>query len=190
MRKETAKMSFESNNPTNESESLEVDLDPLQRAGILLLILAVIFASIGYFVSPHDEAGKPILLLPEVKQMEAYRRSSLAWIEDFHNLDRQVTTIDANQQGDLFSQSREAQSALQLAVQLAQEIDRTEFPPSAVSLHEQMAATSLAYLEAARAMMIWVGAPEASKWAQLDQNLVLARQSLETLEKSKWLEIH
>jgi hypothetical protein len=182
-------MAFESNNPGNETETLEVKLDPLQRAGVLLLVLAVIFSFIGYFVSPHDEAGKPILLLPEVKQMEAYRRSSFQWIEDFHALDSQITTIAANQQGDLFAQSREAQSALQLSVRLAQEIDRTAFPPSAVSLHEEVVSTSLGYLEAARKMMIWVGAPEDSKRAPMDENLQLARESLKTLEKSKWLEI-
>lgn len=181
-------MAFETNNPGSDPETLEVKLDPLQRAGVLLLVLAVVFSAIGYFVSPHDEAGKPILLLPEVKQMESYRRSSLQWIEDFHSLDGQIATIAANQQGDLFSQSRQAQAALQLAVQLAQEIDRTIFPPSAVSLHEELVSTSLGYLEAARKMMIWVGAPEEPKRVQMDENLSLARQELETLEKSKWLE--
>ncbi len=181
-------MAFEPNSPGSETEVLEVKLDPLQRAGVLLLILAVVFSAIGYFVSPHDEAGKPILLLPEVKQMESYRRSSFRWINDFHSLDRQIVTIAANQQGDLFSQSREAQAALQLAVQLAQEIDRTSFPPSAVSLHEELVSTSLGYLEAARKMMIWVGAPEDPKHAEMDNNLSQARQALKTLEKSKWLE--
>jgi len=183
-------MSFESNNPATEPETLDIDLDPFQRAGILLLALAVIFSSIGFFVSPHDITGKPILLLPEVKQMEGYRRSSIQWIEEFHSQDRQMTTIAADQQGDLFSQSREAQIVLQLAVRLAQDVDRTAFPPSAVSLHEDMVSASIYYLEAARAMMIWVGAPEDSKRAQLDQTLALARQSLEILEKNKWLRTH
>lgn len=182
-------MAFESNNSGGETETLEVQLDPIQRAGVILLVLAVVFSSIGYFVSPHDEAGKPILLLPEVKQMEAYRRFSSQWIEDFHKLDSQIASIAANQQGDLFAQSRDAQNALQLAVQLAQEIDRTAFPPSAISLHDELVSTSLAYLEAARKMMVWVGAPEEQKRTQMDENLRLARQSLEMLEKSKWLEI-
>jgi hypothetical protein len=102
--------------------------------------------------------------------------------------DNRITTIAANHQGDLFSQSQEAQVALQQAVSLAQEIDRTTFPPSAVSLHEEMAATSLGYLDAARAMMIWVGAPEDSKHSEMDQKLALARQLLESLEKNIWLE--
>ena len=182
-------MAFESNNPGDHPDTLEVKVDSLQRAGILLLVLAVIFSVIGYFASPHDETGKPILLLPEVKQMEGYRRSSFHWIEDFRTLDRQIVTITANQQGDLFSQSREAQSALQLAVQLAQDIDRTAFPPSAVSLHEELVSTSLQYLEAARKMMVWVGAPEEPKRAEMEETLHQARLSLESLEGSKWLEI-
>jgi hypothetical protein len=122
--------------------------------------------------------------------MEGYQRSSRQWINNLQSLDRQIATIAANQQGDLFSQSQEAQSALQQAVNLAQEIDRTAFPPSAVSLHDEMAATSLSYLDAARAMMVWVGAPEESKRSQMYEKLALARQLLDTLEKSIWLENH
>jgi hypothetical protein len=182
------KMAYESNNNAVDTDGLTLELDPMQRAGILLLLLAVVFSTMGYFASPHDATGKPILLLPEIKHMETYQRSSRRWIEDFQSLDRQITTIAANQQGDLFSQSREAQSALQLTVNLAQEIDRTTFPPSAVSLHDEMAATSLSYLDAARAMMIWVGAPDESQSSQMNEKLAFARQLLETFEKSIWLE--
>ena len=43
-------MAFESNNPGDHPDTLEVKVDSLQRAGILLLVLAVIFSVIGYFV--------------------------------------------------------------------------------------------------------------------------------------------
>ncbi|NMC34078.1 MAG: hypothetical protein GYA36_16705 [Veillonellaceae bacterium] len=181
-------MAFEPNNPPEETETLEVHLDTFQRIGVLLLVFAVIFSVIGYFVSPHDEDGKPILLLPEVRQMETYRRSANGWIQTFQALDSQIASVAANQQSDLFAQSREAQNALQQAVRLAQEVDRTAFPPSAISLHDDLAGTSLAYLEAARKMMIWVGAPEETNRAQLDTALITARQSYQTLEKNKWLE--
>lgn len=183
-------MAYESNNQSKESDALEVHLDTFQRIGVLLLVFALIFSVIGYFVSPHDEDGKPVLLLPEVRQMETYRRSANEWIQDFRALDSQIATIAANQQSDLFSQSREAQTALQQAVQLAQEVDRTAFPPSAISLHDDLAATSLTYLEAARKMMIWVGAPKETNRSQLDTSLSAARQSFETLENNKWLEAH
>lgn len=189
MLKEVEKMAFESNPVEDQPGTWEVKLDSLQRAGVLLLVLAVIFSVLGYLVSPQDESGKPILLLPEVKQMEAYRRSSLRWVEDFRALDGQMLRIVANPQGDLFSQSREAQSALQMAVQLAQEIDRAAFPPSAVSLHEELVSTALQYLEAARKQMVWVGAPEESKRADMEESLSQARLILQSLEESKWLEI-
>jgi hypothetical protein len=183
-------MAFESNNQPGESEAFEVHLDTFQRIGVLLLVFALIFSVIGYFVSPHDEDEKPVLLLPEVRQMETYRRSANRWMQGFQALDSQIATIAANQQVDLFSQSREAQKALQQAVSMAQEIDRTTFPPPAISLHDDLAATSLVYLEVARKMMIWVGAPEGTNRSQFDATLVGARQSYETLEKNKWLEEH
>lgn len=120
--------------------------------------------------------------------MELYRRAAFSWIDAFQMLDSRIATISANSQADLFAQSREAQNVLQLAVRLAQEIDRMEFPPSAVSLHEELVSTSLAYLESARVLMKWVGAPEESNLAALEQDLENARQFREQLEKSKWLE--
>lgn len=181
-------MAFESNNQPEPSETYEIQLDSFQRVGVLLLGFAILFSVIGYFVSPHDENGRPILLLPEVRQMEAYRRSAHRWIQSFQELDREIATIMGNQQSDLFSQSREGQKALQQSVQLAQEIDRMAFPPSAIRLHDDLATTALAYLEASRLMMIWVGAPEETNRAQLETALSAARQTLENLEKSKWLE--
>jgi hypothetical protein len=38
-------------------------------------------------------------------------------------------------------------------------------------------------------MMVWIGAPEEPKRAEMEENLHQARLSLESLEGSKWLEI-
>ena len=181
-------MSCASNDPGGGvAEAYEIELDRLQRVGIVLLILAVFFTAIGCLVSPCDAAGIPILLLPEVQQMQAYRRSCRGWAADFHNLDRQITTAAGDRSGDLFSQSHQAQAALLMAVQLAQAVDRTPFPPVAVSLHAELSATSLAYLEAAQALMVWIGAPEDEKRAQVEESLELARHSRAILEQSQWL---
>jgi hypothetical protein len=181
-------MSFMPNNSPQQIEEAEISLDLVTRAGLALLILAIIFSALGYFISPHDGDGKPVLLLPEVKRMESYQRSAQTWIENMQILDSQIATISANSRADLFSQSSQAQNALQLAVHLAQEIDRTEFPPSAVSLHEELVTVSLAYLEATRLLMKWVGDPEDGNLTALEEYLGNARQARERLEKSKWLE--
>ena len=170
-----------------QQETYEIELDRLQRIGAVLLILAVLFTIIGTLVSPRDAAGSPVLLLPEVQQMEVYRRSCRRWVADFHSLDRKIATAASDRSGDLFSQSHQAQAALLLAVQTAQAVDRAPFPPAGFSLHTELSAASLAYLDAAQALMIWIGSPEDAKRAQVEENLELARQSLADLEQSQWL---
>ena len=66
------------NNPC-ETE-IRISEDKLQKFGLILLGFAVLFTIIGAFVSPLDEQGKPVLLLPEVKAVEDYRRSAQTWI--------------------------------------------------------------------------------------------------------------
>jgi nucleotide-binding universal stress UspA family protein len=95
--------------------------------------------------------------------------------------------ITADQQGDLFSQSRSAQQTLQHAVELAQQVDRTRVPPIGMGMQEQMLSTTLSYLEAARSALQWVSAPEQENQDQAIQLLEDARQMKSELEKNKWL---
>ena len=79
--------------------------------------------------------------------------------------------LAAQQQGDLFSQSRSAQQTLQHAVELAQEVDRTKVPPIGMGLHEQLLSTTMSYLEAARSALQWVSAPDKNNLDQAVQKL-------------------
>jgi hypothetical protein len=176
-----------SSNDEYTPEPVEIRMDTFQRLGLVLLVLAIVFSAIGYFVSPLDEAGKPILLSPEVEQFETFRRAGLQWLDEYREMDRQMGIAMGNRGDDLFAQSREAQTLLQWAVRLAQDIDQAAYPPAAVSLHEDLRTTSLAYLETARKMMAWVGVPDGQRRAQLEGCMLLARQALGVLEKSKWL---
>ena len=167
---------------------IQISEEKLQKSGWILLSLAVIFTIIGAFVSPLDELGKPVLLLPEVKAVEDYRRSAQAWISELKVLDGEIAqVISAREQGDLFSQSRSAQQTLQHAVELAQQVDRTRVPPIGMGLHEQMLSTTLSYLEAARSALQWISAPDQKNQDQAIQILADARQLKSELEKNKWL---
>jgi len=173
----------------NQSDpEIHISEEKLQKLGWILLSLAVIFTIIGALVSPLDEQGKPVLLLPEVKAVEDYRRSAQAWISELTVLDGEIAhVIAAEQQGDLFSQSRSAQQTLQHAVELTQQVDRTRVPPIGMGLHEQFLSTTLSYLEAARSALQWVSAPEQKNQDQAIQILEDARQLKSELEKNKWL---
>ncbi len=62
------------NNPGNPE--IHISEEKLQKFGLVLLGIAVLFTIIGAMVSPLDDQGKPVLLLPEVKEVEDYRRSA------------------------------------------------------------------------------------------------------------------
>ena len=64
------------NNPGNPE--IHISEERLQKFGLILMGIAVLFTIIGAFVSPLDEQGKPVLLLPEVMEVENYRRSAQA----------------------------------------------------------------------------------------------------------------
>jgi hypothetical protein len=83
---------------------IQVSEEKLQKFGWILLGVAVLFTMIGVFVSPLDDQGKPVLLLPEVKAVEDYRRSAQSWISELVVLDGEIAhVIAADQQGDLFT---------------------------------------------------------------------------------------
>ena len=174
------------NNPSEPE--IQISEEKLQKLGWILFGLAVFFTIIGALVSPLDDQGKPVLLLPEVKAVEDYRKAAQSWISELNILDGEIGhIIAADQQGDLFSQSRSAQQTLQHAVELAQQVDRTRVPPIGMGMHEQMLSTTLSYLEAARSALQWVSAPEQENQDQAIQLLEDARQMKSELEKNKWL---
>lgn len=174
-------------NNANDPE-IQISEEKLQKLGWILFGLTVIFTIIGAVVSPLDTFGKPVLLLPQVKAVEDYRRSAQVWISELTILDGEIAhVIAAEQQGDLFSQSRIAQQTLQHAVELTQKIDRTRVPPIGMGLQEQMLSTSVRYLEAARFALQWISVPEQKNRELATQQLENARQGKSELEKNQWL---
>jgi len=177
------------NNPVEPE--IQISEEKLRRLGWILLGLAVVFTIIGAFVSPSDGQGKPVLLSPEIKDVEEYRQSAKGWISELTILDGEIANIlSAQQQGDLFSQSRSAQQTLQHAVTLAQEVDQGKVPPIGVGLQEKMLSTTMSYLEAARGALQWISVPEQKNQGQAIQILEDARQLKSELENNKWLISH
>ena len=174
---------------SNQSKpEIHISEEKLQKFGLVLLGIAVLFTILGAIVSPLDDQGKPVLLLPEVKEVEDYRRSAQKWISELTVLDGEIAhIIAAEQQGDLFSQSRSAQQTLQHAIELTQQVDRTRVPPIGMGLHAQMLATTLSYLEAARSALQWVSAPDKNNLDQAVQKLKDSRKMKSSLEDNQWL---
>ena len=170
---------------------IEISEERLQRIGIILLAALILFAVIGAFASPRDENGKPVLLLPEVKAFEDYRRSALSWLEQMRLLDTEIAGVLGEQaSGDLFTRSRQTQKMLQRAVSLAKEIDQAKVPAAAAGIHDLLSETGLSYLDAARLTMRWVGAPEEATRAAIEEKLEQSRKTRSALQENQWLQTH
>ncbi len=184
-------MTFQPNDAFQRSDEIALSQEQLQKIGIVLLCLVVLLSIVGYFASPRDRDGKPILLSPEVKAVEDYRRSAQSWLDQLQLLNSQVAGVmQTENQGDLFTQSRQAQEMLQHAVDLAKQVDQTQTPAAALGYHEQMYTASMAYLEAARAAMRWVSAPEQLRKDDAQTKLSQAQAARKTLEDNAWMGTH
>ena len=181
----------QSNQGSRYDQEISLSQEQMQKMGLIILCLAVILSSIGGFVSPYDNQGKPILLLPEVKAVEDYRRSAQSWTEQLRTLDGEIASLmESDSQGDLFTQSRQAQQMLEHAVALAKKVDQTQTPAAAMGFHEQLYSAAMAYLEAARSAMRWVSAPEPNRKADAESKLEQARSARKVLEANQWIRGH
>ena len=141
----------------------------------LLLPLALILTIVGALSSPRDDQGQPLLLLPDVKAVEDYRLSMSSATTNMQLLDGEIAALLAGQNSDLFTQSRQAQTAFEHALRIAQEIDVQSTPPALDGLRGAAAGTASAYLEAARLALRWVSLPQEANRTAAENGLAQAR---------------
>ncbi len=167
---------------------IRISEEKLHKFGLILAGLALLFTLIGALVSPLDDQGLPVLLLPEVKAIETYRQAARGWLVAMGSLDGEIAgVISADQTGDLFSRSRAAQQTLERAVGLMQQVDRAQVPPVGMGLHDQMRLAARTYLDAARGALQWISAPEEVGKTRAEVTLKEARRLKAALEKNPWL---
>lgn len=167
---------------------MEIEIRRETATTIVVSLLLLIFGLIGYAASPRDDAGRPVLLLPDVRAVEEYRRSVSGWAERWRALDTSLQEIvagDAN--SDLLAVSRKAQRTFEQTVALAREVDAAESPASLLGLREQASASALAYVEASVAVARWVSAPSVENRDAAQQALVGAGRALSALEQNEWV---
>ena len=156
---------------------------------VWILLLLVIVLGLGLGISPRDRDGRPLLLLPDIKAVEDYRRSLVGWHTRLAELDGQIARVLSNDYGgDLFSQSSDGQKTLNETLQVLQEIDQTAATPAAVPARELALNAASATLSAAQSALIWVSAPTPANLGSAQQALDTAHTTLSILEASQWME--
>jgi hypothetical protein len=156
----------------------------------LLIILAflMIFGLIGWAVSPEDESGQPLLLLPGVKEVEEYRRKANSWTEDMKLLDGRLAVLLNGNTSSLYTQSKNAQDLFSDYVALVQDIENTEAPAALTGLKNMLSNSSNAYINACQSALIWVSNSSAENLVYTEQLVDTAQDLLRELESSTWMD--
>jgi hypothetical protein len=154
----------------------------------LVVPLVAILLGIGWFASPRDEDNRPLLLLPDVKAVEEYRRLANRWRDELRLVDGEIALTLAGDTSDLFGQSRQAQNTLEHSLRIIQEIDRRDAPATLVGLQEELRRVSQSYLEASRLALRWLSLPDQAHHEAAQNKLVESRNVLSEMEASQWLE--
>ena len=165
------------------TDPVEIPLSPV----VLAALLGLAVLTLGWANTPLDASRRPVLLLPDVKAVSDYQRSTSGWIEQFHLLDGGVSGLLDTQPAGLFSQARTAQEVLERALRLSQEIDRQAAPLSLSGLQSAYRSASAAYLDACRLALRWVSLQDPADWQAAQQSLADARAEVEKLEANQWL---
>ncbi len=154
----------------------------------LLIPLIVILLGIGWFASPRDENNRPLLLLPDGKAVEEYRRLANHWRDELRLVDGEIALTLAGDTTDLFGQSRQAQNTLEHNLRIIQEIDKHDAPATLIGLQEELKLVSQSYLESSRLALRWLSLPDQANHEMAEKKLVESRNMLTDMEASQWLE--
>lgn len=154
---------------------------------LLVVSLMVVLGGLGYRVSPRAADGRPMLLLPNVRSVETYRRQAVRWVGDWRELDEHIRSMLTRTSGELLEQSRLAQSDFETAVELARQVDRQDAPPAVFGLRDQAAQTATAYVDATAALNRWLSAPSEENRAALDETYQRASNALTAIQANKWI---
>ncbi|MCP4534754.1 MAG: hypothetical protein GY831_26480, partial [Delftia sp.] len=85
-------------------------------------------------------------------------------------------------------QTQAVDGLLSRSVRLAESIELSRAPAALAGLRTMLAGTSLAYLEASRAVADWVGAPTPDRLAAAQAAMDAGRDLLAQTEINRWLQ--
>ncbi len=161
----------------------------LRRWGcaLALPIAFIALTLLGRSVTPHDAAGEPLLLSPSLRATLGYQSTARAWARDYRALDADLYAL-LTDDADIYRQAQAAGDLLDRSLRLAQDVELRRAPAALAVLRAALTNTSLAYLDAARVVAEWVGAPTPAQAQTAQDALDAARDLLAQVEANRWLQ--
>lgn len=152
-----------------------------------IIILGAIFGIVGWTTTPTDDRGQPLLLLPDVKKVEDYRKKAKNWVEELTLLDGRLAVLMGGNSNDLYSQSKSSQNLFNDYVNIVKEIENTESPAALTGLKNMLDETASSYLNACQSALIWVSNATDENHAATENLINDAQNNLNQLENSTWM---
>ncbi len=154
-------------------------------------LIVVLAATLGLFALGRSSTlrtaeGRPLLYSPVVRATEQYRVQVVAWVDQFKQLDHDLTGL-LEPGSDLYEQSVKANGVLDQATQLAQATELTTAPAALAELRQMVQPVSQSYLTAAQAAATLINAPTPENQQTAAQTIEQARQALDVVQHSRWL---
>jgi hypothetical protein len=169
---------------------VEIEVRRTTMTGLIGTVVLMYFVAAGYFSSPRDGTGRPILLLPEVRAVEHYRRLVFAWDTAWQDLDKAISTILRSDKAQLLVTSEQAQAAVDDAASLAKKVDATDAPSALVGLKDLTSQTAGDYAAASTSAARWLSAPSGANQTAATAALNKARTDRQQLEANAWLKLN
>lgn len=166
---------------------MEVEIRPRTFSLVLIVGAVAVLTLLGYQASPRDETGRPVLLLPDVRAVELYRRSAVRWAGEWQEIEVSLAEVLTDDGQQLLRRSREAQRAFDRAVALALQVDGTEAPSALLGLQEQAMANGDAHIQASVAVARWLSAPTDENWVAAEAALEAARTAQAAFSINEWV---
>ncbi len=165
-------------------------------AWLLLITLTVSgLHTVGVAVTPRDDDGALMILVPSLWATQRYREQVYGWIDELAEIDDRLTAlldqdVDAANSTELYTLGQEMQVVGELAFALEQRITFANSPVAMVGLGEQAKITAKAYLGSAVLTSRWLNAPSETGQQAALESLDQARSQRETLKNSRWLRLY
>ena len=149
--------------------------------------------AVGVSVTPYDDDGNLVILVPSLWATGRYREQVREWIDEMVEVDGRLAAlleqdVDAANSTELYIQGQEMQDVGERAFSVEQRITFAESPVSMVGLREQAKAAAGAYLESAILTSRWLNAPSETGRREALQVLEKAQLRRKELQDSRWIQ--
>jgi hypothetical protein len=153
-------------------------------AAIALTLLALL----GRAITPIAGDGQPLVLSPAYVATVRYLKTAQAWMDRMAHLDADLTEA-IEQEGNIYTQGRDAERAFAKALSIAREVEQGNAPPALASLQAALTRAVHACVQAARAALLYVSALSAENRQAADEARDAARGELDScrdLQERLW----